>query len=85
MNGAEAEPSQGPAGVAVDTGSLIVEAREITRTFGHGETAVHAVRGASFTIRQGQLVALIGRCEARFHSRIAPPEYPAARAVPSGL
>ncbi len=31
------------------------------------------------------LVALIGRCEARSHSRIAPPEYPAAKVVPSGL
>jgi putative ABC transport system ATP-binding protein len=59
--GAAAEPVQGPAGVAVDTGSLIVEAREVIRTFGHGATAVHAVRGASFTIRRGRLVALIGR------------------------
>jgi putative ABC transport system ATP-binding protein len=56
-----AEPAPGPAGVAVGTASLMVEAREITRTFGHGATAVHAVRGASFTIRRGQLVALIGR------------------------
>jgi putative ABC transport system ATP-binding protein len=56
-----AEPAQGPAGVALDAGSLMVEAREVTRTFGHGATAVHAVRGASFTIRRGQLVALIGR------------------------
>jgi putative ABC transport system ATP-binding protein len=56
-------PGAGPAagGVAVGTASLMVEAREITRTFGHGPTAVHAVRGASFTIRRGQLVALIGR------------------------
>jgi putative ABC transport system ATP-binding protein len=41
--------------------SLLVEAREITRTFGHGETAVHALRGASFTVRRGQLVVLTGR------------------------
>jgi len=41
--------------------SVLVEAREITRTFGHGETAVHALRGASFTIRRGQLVVLTGR------------------------
>ena len=59
--GAAAEAAQGPAGVAVDTGSLMVEAREVTRTFGHGATAAHALRGASFTIRRGQLVALIGR------------------------
>jgi putative ABC transport system ATP-binding protein len=41
--------------------SVLVEVREVTRTFGHGETAVHALRGASFTIRQGQLVVLTGR------------------------
>ncbi len=51
----------GSAGVALSTASLMVEARDITRTFGHGNTAVHAVRGVSFTIRRGQLVALIGR------------------------
>jgi putative ABC transport system ATP-binding protein len=49
------------AGVAAGPVSLMVEAREVTRTFGHGGTAVHAVRGASFTIGRGQLVALIGR------------------------
>jgi putative ABC transport system ATP-binding protein len=54
-------PAEGPAAVAVGTAPLMVEAREVTRTFGHGATAVHAVRGASFTIGRGQLVALIGR------------------------
>jgi putative ABC transport system ATP-binding protein len=56
---AAAGPAGAGAGTAVDT--LMVEAREVTRTFGHGPTAVHAVRGASFTIGRGQLVALIGR------------------------
>jgi putative ABC transport system ATP-binding protein len=54
-------PADVAASVALGTASLMVEARDITRTFGHGSTAVHAVRGASFTIRRGQLVALIGR------------------------
>jgi putative ABC transport system ATP-binding protein len=54
-------PAEAGAGVALDTASLMVEAREVSRTFGHGNTAVHALRGASFTIRRGQLVALIGR------------------------
>jgi putative ABC transport system ATP-binding protein len=40
---------------------VMVEALEVTRTFGHGSTAVHALRGASFTVRRGQLVALVGR------------------------
>ena len=56
----EARPGAATA-AALGTVSLMVEARELTRTFGHGSTAVHAVRGASFTIRRGQLVALIGR------------------------
>jgi putative ABC transport system ATP-binding protein len=54
-------PAEAPAGVALDTASLMVEAREVSRIFGHGSMAVHAVRGASFAIRRGQLVALIGR------------------------
>jgi putative ABC transport system ATP-binding protein len=33
----------------------------ICRTFGSGHTAVHALRGVSFTIDRGQLVALRGR------------------------
>jgi len=48
-------------GVALDDGSAMVRARELTRTFGHGAMAVHAVRGVSFTIRRGQLAALTGR------------------------
>ena len=39
----------------------MVLAHELTRTFGHGAMAVHAVRGVSFVIRRGQLVALTGR------------------------
>jgi putative ABC transport system ATP-binding protein len=56
--------SPGPASsaaVATDTAPAIVDARELTRTFGHGATAVQALRGVSFTVRQGQLVALCGR------------------------
>lgn len=56
-------PQAGPsAGVALGAdSSLMVDVREVTRTFGHGDTAVHAVRGATFTIRRGQLVVLTGR------------------------
>jgi len=56
------EPVAGrPAGVVLDSQSVMVEARAVSRTFGHGSTAVHAVRGVSFTVRRGQLVALVGR------------------------
>jgi putative ABC transport system ATP-binding protein len=47
--------------VTADGESLMVEVRDVTRTFGHGDTAVHALRGVSFTIRRGQLVVLAGR------------------------
>jgi putative ABC transport system ATP-binding protein len=49
------------AGTVLAGQSVMVEARDLTRTFGHGSTAVHALRGASFTVRRGQLVALVGR------------------------
>jgi putative ABC transport system ATP-binding protein len=61
LAGAPDARSEGTAGLALGTESLMVDVRAVTRTFGHGDTAVHAVRGASFTIRRGQLVALIGR------------------------
>jgi putative ABC transport system ATP-binding protein len=48
-------------GAVLDDQAALVEARDVTRTFGHGSTAVHALRGASFTVRRGQLVALVGR------------------------
>jgi putative ABC transport system ATP-binding protein len=61
VTGPVAGPAEAGSSVALGTASLMVEAREISRTFGQGSTAVHALRGASFTIRRGQLVALIGR------------------------
>jgi len=38
-----------------------VAVREVTRTFGSGHTAVHALREVSFTVRRGHLVAVCGR------------------------
>jgi putative ABC transport system ATP-binding protein len=40
---------------------VMVAANGICRTFGSGHTAVHALRGVSFTVGRGQLVALRGR------------------------
>jgi putative ABC transport system ATP-binding protein len=40
---------------------VMVAADGISRTFGSGHTAVHALRGVSFTIGRGQLTALRGR------------------------
>ena len=39
----------------------LVEIRDVTRTFGSGATAVHALRGVSCRIRPGALTALVGR------------------------
>jgi putative ABC transport system ATP-binding protein len=39
----------------------MVTVDRVRRTFGGGHTAVHALRGVSFTIGRGQLVALRGR------------------------
>jgi ABC-type lipoprotein export system ATPase subunit len=42
-------------------GQTLVEASDVTRTFGAGGLAVHALRGVSLTVSQGQFVALYGR------------------------
>jgi putative ABC transport system ATP-binding protein len=44
-----------------ETAAELVTVCEVARTFGHGDTAVHALRGVSFTIREGELVAVCGR------------------------
>ena len=38
----------------------LLEVENLAVTFGHGETAVHAVRGISFTIARGESVAIVG-------------------------
>src|ERR1700752_2788528 len=55
------EPITRAPGVALGDGSDMVAARDLGRTFSRGSMAVHAVRGVSFTIGRGQLVALVGR------------------------
>jgi putative ABC transport system ATP-binding protein len=56
-------PPPGPAGpaAAAAAAAAMVSARDVTRTFGSGVTAVHALRGVSLTLPAGQLVALRGR------------------------
>jgi len=41
--------------------ATMVDVRDVTRTFGSGPTATPALRGVSFSIGEGQLVALRGR------------------------
>ena len=58
MSSAEA---QAPAAPAAGHGAVMVAAREVSRTFGSGDTAVHALRGVSLTVGTGQLVVVRGR------------------------
>jgi putative ABC transport system ATP-binding protein len=51
----------GTAAAGLRDAPVMVGAREVARTFGHGETAVHALRGVSFTIGEGKLTAVCGR------------------------
>jgi putative ABC transport system ATP-binding protein len=49
------------AGTAAAASQVMVAVHEVSRTFGSGHTAVHALRTVSLTVRQGQLVTLCGR------------------------
>ncbi|MFG2054952.1 ABC transporter ATP-binding protein [Micromonospora sp. NPDC048930] len=40
--------------------SVVLELRDVHRTHGAGEAAVHALRGVSLTVRAGELVAVMG-------------------------
>src|SRR6516165_6944661 len=58
MTGAEA----GLCGAqATGEAPVLVDVRDVSRTFGSGRTAAHALRGVSFTVRRGQLTAVCGR------------------------
>ena len=74
MSGHETDPGQavtgqqttGPAvtGPATASGlapARMVDVRELTRTYGSGPTATAALRGVTFSIGEGRLVALRGR------------------------
>jgi putative ABC transport system ATP-binding protein len=44
----------------MDANGPVVSARDITRRYGTGETAVDALRGVSLDVRSGELVAVMG-------------------------
>jgi putative ABC transport system ATP-binding protein len=60
VNNAEAASLAG-APVAQGPSQVMVAVSEVSRTFGSGHTAVHALRSVSLTVRRGQLVVLCGR------------------------
>jgi putative ABC transport system ATP-binding protein len=45
---------------AKETAGAVVEAKEITRRYGEGDTAVDALRGCSMDVRRGELTAVMG-------------------------
>jgi len=45
---------------ATDTAPVVVTARDVTRQYGEGETAVHALRGVSLEVGRGKLTAIMG-------------------------
>jgi putative ABC transport system ATP-binding protein len=51
--------AEGEAAASAD--GAMVEVIDLHRSFGTGDTAVHALRGVSFTARRGELTALKGR------------------------
>jgi putative ABC transport system ATP-binding protein len=50
-----------PAPAYAATTDAMVRVEALSRTYGSGDTAVHALRDVSFTIAPGELVALVGR------------------------
>jgi putative ABC transport system ATP-binding protein len=45
---------------AAETAGAVVDAKELTRVYGEGDTAVHALRGCSMSVAHGELTAVMG-------------------------
>jgi putative ABC transport system ATP-binding protein len=60
MNSVQAHSAHGTENAGLPP-QIMVEADGVSRTFGSGRTAVRALRGVSFTVDRGQLVAVRGR------------------------
>ena len=38
----------------------VLDVRRVTKVYGEGDTAVHALRGVSLTVQRGEYVAIMG-------------------------
>jgi putative ABC transport system ATP-binding protein len=54
------EVATGTHDVPARTGEIVVRARDLTRRYGDGETAVDALRGVSLDVPAGELTAVMG-------------------------
>jgi putative ABC transport system ATP-binding protein len=52
--------TEATAGAAAPPGAVVVAARDLTRRYGEGTTAVDALRGVSLEVERGELVAVMG-------------------------
>ena len=43
------------------SGSPVLEARAVTRTYGRGESAFHALRGVDLAVKRGESLAIVGK------------------------
>jgi len=59
-NQAHAVADLSDGAVLLDRPQTIVEARDVARRYGSGDTAVDALRGVSLDVRKGELVAVMG-------------------------
>jgi putative ABC transport system ATP-binding protein len=55
-----AEKTEVTAREATSLNGVVVQARDLKRQYGEGATAVHALRGVSFDVDEGHLVAVMG-------------------------
>jgi putative ABC transport system ATP-binding protein len=55
-----AEETEVTAAAGTGLNGEVVQARDLTRQYGEGETAVHALRGVSLEVERGNLVAVMG-------------------------
>ena len=46
--------------MAVNPGDPVIEVKDVTRTYKMGEVEVNALRGVSFQVKQGEMVAIMG-------------------------